>query len=85
MDFTNIVIPAITGLLTFFLGQQRGKKEIESITLSNLEKSLEIYQTIISSLKEEIAELNDKVEILQNKVEELVKENHELKQMLMKK
>jgi peptidoglycan hydrolase CwlO-like protein len=85
MDFTNIVIPAVTGFLTFLLGQQRGKKEIESITLTNLEKSLQIYQVIISDLKEEIIALNEKIDVLQNKVDEMVKENHQLKMMMTKK
>jgi len=85
MDITNVVIPAITGLLTFFLGQQRGKKEIESITLTNLEKSLEIYVSIIQSLKAEIESLNNKVDELQGKVDEMMKENHQLKKMLENK
>jgi predicted RNase H-like nuclease (RuvC/YqgF family) len=85
MDITNVIIPAITGLLTFFLGQQRGKKEIESISLQNLEKSVQIYQTIIQDLKEEITSLNKKVDELQGKVDEMMKENHELKKTLSKK
>jgi peptidoglycan hydrolase CwlO-like protein len=85
MDFTNIIIPAVTGFLTFLLGQQRGKKEIESITLSNLEKSIQIYQTIIQDLKEEIVALNEKIDVLQNKVDEMMEENHQLKMMMTKK
>ena len=85
MDFTNIIIPAVTGFLTFLLGQQRGRKEVESITLANLEKSVQIYQTIIEDLKQEILGLNRKVEELQSKVDEMMKENHELKQMMSKK
>lgn len=85
MDFTNVIIPAVTGFLTFLLGQQRGRKEIESITLTNLEKSVQIYQTIIEDLKEEIVGLNRKVEVLQSKVDAMMKENHELKQMMSKK
>ena len=85
MDFTNIIIPAVTGFLTFLLGQQRGRKEVESITLANLEKSVQIYQNIIQDLKQEIVGLNRKVEELQSKVDEMMKENHELKQMMSKK
>jgi peptidoglycan hydrolase CwlO-like protein len=85
MDFTNIVIPAITGFLTFLLGQQKGKKEIESITLSNLEKSIQIYQVIVSDLKGEIIALNAKIDVLQNKVDEMMVENHQLKMMMSEK
>ena len=85
MDFTNIVIPAITGFLTFLLGQHKGKKEIESITLSNLEKSIQIYQVIVSDLKGEIIALNAKIDVLQNKVDEMMVENHQLKMMMSEK
>lgn len=85
MSLTDVIIPAVTGFLTFLLGQQRGKKEIESITLSNLEKSVQIYQTIISDLKDEIISLNRKVDELQDKVDSMMEENHQLKKMLSEK
>lgn len=85
MDFINIITPVITGFLTFLLGQQKGKKEVESITLTNLEKSVEIYQTIISDLKGEIIALNAKIDVLQTKVDEMMEENHQLKLMMSKK
>jgi len=85
MDIINIVIPAITGFLTFVIGQQRGKKEVESISLQNLEKSVQIYQTIIQDLKGEITSLNEKVDALQRKVDEMMEENHSLKKMLKEK
>jgi len=85
MDLLQIGIAAVTSFLTFLLGQQRGKKEVESITLLNLEKSVAIYQVIINDLKEEIVSLNRKVDELQTKVDEMMKENHELKKILSKK
>ena len=85
MDFTNVIIPTITGFLSFLLGQQRGKKEIESITLTNLEKALSLYQTIIQDLKDEIISLNTKVDDLQSKVDEMMKENQELQKLVSKK
>lgn len=85
MDFTNIIIPAITGFLTFLLGQSKGKKEVEGLALTNIQKSVEIYQIIIQDLKTEIINLNKKVEELQGKVDEMMKENHELKVMMSKK
>ena len=85
MDLLQIGIAAITSFLTFLLGQQRGKKEVESITLQNLEKSVAIYQLIINDLKKEIQGLNRKVDELQTKVDEMMKENHDLKKILSKK
>lgn len=85
MQLTDVIIPAVTSFLSFLLGQQRGKKEIESITLTNLEKSVQIYQTIINDLKEEISKLNIKVDELQDKVDSMMEENLKLKKMLSKK
>lgn len=85
MDFYTIIIPAITGFFTFILGQQRGKKEVESISLQNLEKSVQIYLTLIQSLKDEIESLNSKVEGLQSKVDEMMTENEKLRKLLSEK
>ena len=83
-NLVTILTTTVTGFLTFLLGQQRGKKEVESITLSNLEKSIEIYKTIIDDLREEISILNEKVSLLQGKVDELMEENHKLQKMVDK-
>ena len=78
----TLAASVITGVSTFFIGRQRARKEIETMTLVNVEKSLTIYQTIIQDLKEQVEELLIKVNSLEDKVDELKKENHELKQML---
>lgn len=84
MDFNiiEITITAVTGFLTFLLGQNKGKKELESIHLQNLEKSIEIYQTIITDLKTEIEKLGKKVTTLEDMVDELMLENQKLQKML---
>lgn len=73
MDFTQVIIPAITGLITFFVGLRKGKAETESVVLQNLEKSISIYQTIIEDLREEIINLNLKVQQLQDKLDSMEK------------
>jgi len=85
MNLIDVIIPAVTGLLTFLLGQQRGKKEVESLHLANIEKGLSIYQHIVEDLKEEILHLTKKVDVLQDKVDALMEENHKLKKMLSDK
>ena len=85
MTITDVIIPAVTSFLSFLLGQQRGKKEVESLHLANIEKALSIYQDIVSDLKEEILHLNKKVDVLQDKVDALMEENHKLKKMLSEK
>lgn len=83
-NLVTIIVTAITGFLTFIVGINRGRKEIESVHLQNLEKSIEIYKTIIDDLRDEIKILNDRVEVLQGMVNELMIENQKL-QRLQKK
>lgn len=85
MELTDIIIPAVTSIITFFLGLQRGKKEVDGLHLSNIEKSVEIYQTIIKDLKSEMESLQKKVDDLQGKVDLMVVENQKLKKLVSKK
>jgi hypothetical protein len=84
LNLITLITTTVTGFLTFLLGQQKGKKEVESITLKNLEESIGIYKLIIDDLRKEITVLNDKVSSLQNKVDELMEENHKLQKMVDK-
>ena len=80
----TIMVSTITGIVTFFMGVQRTKKEVESMTLTNLEKSIDIYARVIADLKLEINDLKDEITELKNKVDALTEENHQLKEMLRK-
>lgn len=78
----TIIASSITGIVTFFLGVRKTKKEIESMALDNLEKSIGVYGLIIEDLKQEITELLKKVDDLENKIDELKIENQQLKILL---
>ena len=80
----TFVISSITGLITFFFGLKRGKREVEGIALQNIEKSLEIYQRIIDDLNDRVMALMGKVDDLETKIDELKKENSVLREMLKK-
>lgn len=80
----TFVISSITGLITFFFGLKRGKREVEGIALQNIEKSLEIYQNIIDDLNVRVMALMEKVDHLETKIDELKKENSVLREMLKK-
>lgn len=80
----TFLVSSITGLITFFFGLKRGKKEIEGIALQNIEKSLEIYQHIIDDLNDRVLALMNKVDDLETKIDDLKKENEVLKGMLKK-
>ena len=51
----------------------------DNIILNNLAASINIYKTIIDDLKEEIHQLNIKVEQLEKKVDLLTEENTKLR------
>jgi peptidoglycan hydrolase CwlO-like protein len=78
----SIISSSITGVITYFVGLNRAKKETDNLTLSNIEKSISIYQTIVDDLKKEIMTLNSKVKDLEEKIDDLMSENHNLKKML---
>ena len=78
----TILISAVSGIVSFFVGQNRTRKEVEGLSLQNVEKSLDIYNRIIEDLKNQIDELLLKVDCLEDKIDELKAENQQLKEML---
>ena len=78
----TLIITSVSSILTYLLGRNRSRKEVENLTLVNLEKSVEIYRTILADMETQIQTLNSKIDELENKIDGLVKENHELKLML---
>jgi peptidoglycan hydrolase CwlO-like protein len=73
MDYTEIILPIITGLITFLLGRRLGAAQTESVILQNLEKSISIYQILVENLRDEIIVLNAKVDELQQKLDDMEK------------
>jgi peptidoglycan hydrolase CwlO-like protein len=81
-NIITFFISSITGIFTYFMGHRKAKKEVENMALTNLEKSIEIYNVIISDLKQQITELLGKVNDLELKIDGLKNENAELKKMV---
>ena len=67
---------ALTAIASFFVGKRKSKAETDNLVLSNLEKSMSIYQDLIQNLKDEIHELkkviND-LEITNKKLNEEIR------------
>lgn len=82
--FITLLISSITGVITYFIGLRKAKKELESLALDNISKTLNIYQVIIKDLKGEVETLLIKVGELEEKIDELKSENEELKKMVEK-
>lgn len=78
----TILVSSATGLFTYLVGRNRKQKEVDSITLQNLEKSVDIYNRIIGDLSEQIIKLNAKISDLEEKVDNLLAENLELKKLM---
>jgi peptidoglycan hydrolase CwlO-like protein len=69
----------ITGIAGWFVGRRRQQAETDNQTLRNLELAVNLYKNIIDDLKQEIHELNIKIQDLEKKVDELHAENIKLK------
>jgi FtsZ-binding cell division protein ZapB len=78
----TLVSSTITGVITFILGTKKKNKELIGLDLNNISQSITIYQTIIEDMKEQIKSMSDKIDKLECSVEELVKENNHLKELL---
>jgi predicted nucleic acid-binding Zn-ribbon protein len=74
-----LISNALTGLAAFFVGRRRTEAETDNQVLRNLELSIGLYKNIIDDLKQEIHELNIKIQALEKKVEDLMTENRHLK------
>ena len=70
---------ALTATAGWFVGKRKSNAETDNLVLSNLEKSMSIYQDLIQNLKDEIHELNKKIQDLELKVDMLMEENRKLK------
>jgi peptidoglycan hydrolase CwlO-like protein len=81
-ELLTFVISSVTGLVSFFVGQKRARRETESVYLKNIEHSISIYQTIIKDLKAEMEGMMEKIDKLESKVDELVKENKKLEKIV---
>jgi len=80
--FNTLIMATFTGFITYVIGRAKTKKEVEGIELANIEKTLHIYQEIITDLQGQISTLLIKVDDLESKICQLQTENKELKEML---
>ena len=81
---TTIIVSTVTGVSTYLFGFRKAKKEVDNMALTNLEKSVSIYQILINDMKSQITELLDKVNTLEEQIETLQEQNKSLREMLEK-
>jgi archaellum component FlaC len=79
---SSILAPIGTGLIGFFAGKKRSDKEIEQLSLANVEQALSIYKDMlddmkvrydaeIESLKKKLNEYQSHIETLESKIKTL--------------
>jgi peptidoglycan hydrolase CwlO-like protein len=74
-----IISNLLTGISTYWMGKRKSNAETDNLILTNLEKSMTIYAELVKNLKQEIHELNTKIQELESKVDSLMAENKKLK------
>jgi len=74
-----LISNVLTGVAAWFVGRRRVNADTDNQVLKNLELSINLYQQIIQDLKTEIESLNIKIQHLEQKMDDLYKENKELK------
>jgi hypothetical protein len=81
-ELITFIISSLTGVVSFFVGHKRAKRETESIYLKNIADSISIYQIIIKDLKDEVQGMMVKIDQLELKIDVLVSENKKLEKMV---
>jgi peptidoglycan hydrolase CwlO-like protein len=74
-----VISNMLTGIAGWFVGRRRSNAETDNQVLRNLELSIGLYKNIIDDLKEEIHQLNIKIQDLEKRVDGLMTENRKLK------
>jgi peptidoglycan hydrolase CwlO-like protein len=77
-----VVSTVAVSLVTYLMGRRKQEADTDSITLQNLEKSLLIYQNMVSDMGDKIDILSKKISDLEKTIESLMDENKKLKQKI---
>jgi predicted RNase H-like nuclease (RuvC/YqgF family) len=86
IDFENIIFPsivsAISGIFGWVVGRKKENVEVDSNEIANTKEIIEMWKVTAKEMKEEVAELKDKIEALTKEVHTLRAENIELRTKL---
>lgn len=77
-----VVSTVAVSLVTYLMGKRKQEADTDSTTLQNLEKSLLIYQNMVSDMGDKIDVLSKKISDLEETIEALMDENKKLKQKI---
>jgi len=77
MDFefiVNAIIAFVSSLAGYFFGSRKNNAETDGIVIENVKEILSVYNTTITDLKGEIAELREKIDRYEKHIEKLQQE-----------
>lgn len=74
-----LISNVLTAIASWFVSRKRQQAETDNQVLRNLELAVNLYKNIIDDLKDEIRQLNIKIQDLEKKVDELHLENKKLR------
>jgi peptidoglycan hydrolase CwlO-like protein len=74
-----VISNSLTAIAAWFVGRKRQQADTDNQVLKNLELAVNLYKNIIDDLKQEIHDLNIKVQDLEKKIDVLHEENKKLK------
>jgi uncharacterized coiled-coil protein SlyX len=74
-----VITPIVSALVGYVFGFRKRNIDLCGQRLDELEKSLVVYNNIISDLKDKIVDLKNEIQSLELKVDALRKENQSLK------
>lgn len=76
-DILLVIIPSI---VSYILGWRMNNADLCGKRLDELEKSINVYNVIIDDMSKKIEELTGHIHKLEGKIQDLIKENKQLKQ-----
>lgn len=78
----QVLILALSNVLTFFLTRKKYNSEVEGNDIDNLRKTIGLYKEVIDDLEVRLTRLNKRLQELEGTIEELKNENKDLKENL---
>lgn len=85
-DWQEVGVPAVTGffgaLITWLFGRKKEGVEVQGTEITNVQEAIKIWREMATDLKEEVADLKNKVEVLTTEIYNLRCENVELRAKL---
>ena len=75
----EILLVVIPSILAYIFGYRMNNADLCGKRLDELEKSIKVYNTIIDDMSDKIDSLKKEINSLEGKIQDLIKENKQLK------